>query len=38
MPDEVYCYADSDVLMNKLGIRDMEQLFKKCIRNIRRFT
>ncbi len=26
MPDEVYCYADSDVLMNKLGIRDMEQL------------
>lgn len=26
MPDEVYCYTDSDVLMNKLGIRDMEQL------------
>lgn len=26
MPDEVYCYADSDVLMNKLGIRDIEQL------------
>ena len=38
MPDEVYCYADSDVLMNKLGIRDMEQLFNKCIRKIRRFT
>lgn len=26
MPDEVYCYTDSEVLMNKLGIRDMEQL------------
>lgn len=26
MSDEIYCYADSDVLKNRMGIRDMEQL------------
>lgn len=26
MPDEIYCYPDSDVLKNRMGIRDMEQL------------
>lgn len=26
MPDNVYCYPDSDVLKNRMGIRDKEQL------------
>lgn len=26
MPDEIYCYSGSDVLKNKMGIRDVEQL------------
>lgn len=26
MPDELYCYPGSNVLRNKMGIRDMEQL------------
>ena len=26
MPDKIYCYPDSDVLKNRMGIRDMEQL------------
>lgn len=26
MPDKIYCYPDSDVLKNKMGIRDKEQL------------
>lgn len=26
MSDKIYCYPDSDVLKNKMGIRDMEQL------------
>ncbi len=26
MPDELYCYPGSNVLKNKMGIRDMEQL------------
>lgn len=26
MSDGIYCYADSDVLINRMGIRDMEQL------------
>lgn len=26
MSDRIYCYPDSDVLINKMGIRDMEQL------------
>lgn len=26
MPDRIYCYPDSDVLKNRMGIRDMEQL------------
>lgn len=26
MSDEIYCYHGSDVLKNKMGIRDMEQL------------
>lgn len=26
MTDRVYCYPDSDVLINKLGIRDQKQL------------
>lgn len=25
MPDELYCYSGSDVLKNKMGIRDLEQ-------------
>ena len=26
MPDKIYCYPDSDVLKNRMGIRDKEQL------------
>ena len=26
MSDELYCYPSSNVLRNKMGIRDMEQL------------
>lgn len=26
MSDRIYCYPDSDVLINKMGIRDKEQL------------
>lgn len=26
MPDKIYCYPDSDVLKNRMEIRDMEQL------------
>ncbi|MCM1113246.1 MAG: hypothetical protein NC399_08350 [Muribaculum sp.] len=26
MPDELYCYPDSNVLKNKMGIRDLERL------------
>ena len=26
MSDKIYCYPDSDVLKNKLGIRDMGQI------------
>ena len=26
MPDELYCYHGSDVLKNKMGIRDLERL------------
>lgn len=26
MSDRVYCYPDSDVLKNRMGIQDMEQL------------
>ncbi len=26
MPDELYCYPGSNILKNKMGIRDMEQL------------
>lgn len=26
MPDRVYCYPDSDVLKNKMGVRDSERL------------
>lgn len=26
MSDRIYCYPDSDVLINKMGIRDMERL------------
>lgn len=28
MPDELYCYPGSNVLKNKMGIRDIEQLHK----------
>lgn len=28
MPDERYCYPGSDVLKNKMGIRDIEQLYE----------
>ena len=31
MPDKIYCYPDSDVLKNRMGIRDREQLFARCI-------
>lgn len=26
MPDKIYCYPDSDVLKNRMGIQDMDQL------------
>lgn len=26
MPDKIYCYPDSDVLRNRMGIQDMDQL------------
>ena len=26
MSDKIYCYPDSDVLINKLGIRDLDRL------------
>ena len=26
MPDRIYCYPDSDVLKNKMGVRDSERL------------
>ncbi len=28
MPDSKYCYANSDVLINKLGITDGSELFQ----------
>lgn len=29
MSDEKYCYPDSDVLINKYGIKELEELYKK---------
>lgn len=28
MPDKKYCYPDSEVLKNKLNIRDKDELFE----------
>ena len=28
MPDELYCYSGSNVLKNKMGIRDKERLYE----------
>ncbi|MDE5757790.1 MAG: hypothetical protein K2H85_04170 [Allobaculum sp.] len=28
MSDDLYCYPDSDVLKNKMGIQNMEKLHK----------
>ena len=28
MSDRIYCYPNSDVLINKIGIRDIERLMR----------